>query len=382
MMKTLRFLAMSIIMLAAASCAKEASESQRGDTAGRSVSLTIHAGQVSRATDAPAVGGTTVTVDVAASTVYFLNSAENVVASRLLNAADDFDPLAVDNKIYTFEGVPSTATALYVVCNEGPADITYASQTNLSGILAGSGLFGDITAEYTALLMSNAAGDATTGTSGNASDKVALSILTPAQPDGTPALYQATVGLAPAVARLQLNRITATGDIDSYTLKGIYLDDHYPGFTVGAAADGTQKHILQDPANLVDFNPAMCDVYSTPVAPDIAEPLTIIAPIVPGAAVGDCWAWQVPTGAPSRIILALGDVVVNGVAEGDKYVTVRSYTEGATPVSEFIRAKVYNITELSFDENDLGDVPNAEPIDVVATLNVLPWTIVEIVPNL
>ncbi len=375
-MKTIKFFTMAILCLAAVSCAKEKAQTLPQEGESGIVSLTIQTGQIGRAVNDPAQNGTKVDIVLANSTVYFLNSSNNIVHSRKIDAADTKDE---QNHIYTFKSIPSTAKALYVVCNEEDTDITYTAKVQLSGIQAGHAEFGTITADYTKLLMSNAVGSTTTGTTANDSDPVTLALADPQPPAPAPALYEATVSLAPVVSRLQLLQVTAGAGIESFKLRGIYLDDFSPEFTVAAGPHGAPMAIGQDKSILnATFNTYMSDDYTAvPLASDAVTKAVV-------AGVGKCWAWQVPTGAPSRIILAFSEVTITGgQVETDKYVTVRSYKDGANaPVASFIRAKVYNIGNLTFTPDDLADVPNDEPIDVIATLQVLPWEVINIIPNL
>ena len=243
-------------------------------------------------------------------------------------------------------------------------------------------------------------------------------------------LYAARVHIAPTVARFELHAITAMGDIADFTVAGIFIDRHYrqaqingvipqhgapatatsnrrertasSDFQAGAPyytflSGSTTRGALFDLPNRRGRHPQLFgNTYSLTVRPGTrADAWT--------CPISGCtnnhtnpynvWGYQVfaryyhsaatttTHTTPPRLVVRLTNVyLIDGTPLGTQYITVNDFfitsgTNAGSMLSETgIRASnVYRINNLVFDERDLYERPNQNPINANITVTLARW---------
>ncbi len=184
-------------------------------------------------------------------------------------------------------------------------------------------------------------------------------------------IYTTTVSIKPVISRIELGKVTGSGNITEFTVSGVYLDDYYPSFTYGASFSGTKYEQKQSTV----FTGAQGDAGTWAAASLAAVP-----------AAGKVWAHNVAAGSLPRFIIALEGVkYMDGATEVDLtgttyYLTVTGY-DGVTA---FERGKIYRIggdatngsgKGIEFDEDDLGITPNPTDVLLMVKVSIDEWVL-------
>ena len=217
------------------------------------------------------------------------------------------------------------------------------------------------------------------------------------QPRTTPPLYspegnriwEAVVGLAPTVARFEITDITATGDITSFTVEGIFIDNFYRQAQIdGIIASDSWVSNGQD-ANCFTYNSdaypaafsaALFDWFPNGLIGSEATSLTV------SPTIGNVWSYQVfaqnnATAPPTRhpnIVIRLRDIeLADGTQLANpQFITIDGFTYLSGHRLDGIRAShVYRILagKILFDETNLSPRPNDKPINVEISTTLEGW---------
>ncbi|MDR2890816.1 MAG: hypothetical protein LBV18_04350 [Alistipes sp.] len=254
--------------------------------------------------------------------------------------------------------VPSNAL-VYVLANI-PSDIAPATLTTWAAIQAAASALANNT-DYTDAMMANSTGVGSTITPG--ADKTG----------------SVSIALSPLYSRLELHNVKGSGNIVSYDVTGVFVDDYYPEFTMVGAGAGT----LFEQGISTTFT-GIGDTGSWSSASLVAAP-----------AASNVWAYHVPAEGLPRLIVRMENVVYDKdpssavnleTITGVRYITIANYQP---ELIEFERGKIYRIgavagSELKFDEDDLTLVPGAvtdiEELTVTATVE--DWVLEDLKPEL
>ena len=207
-------------------------------------------------------------------------------------------------------------------------------------------------------------------------------------------IYRGTWYLAPTVARLEINQIIGMGNIDGFTVAGIFVDNfhsrgHINGNRIAASlwSGGTdsdefalgENYFVNNPAANPTSQWALFDLPNLPAVRNAEGSLVARLPQTGGTPDGSgsttnhLWSYQVfaPRDTPlaaayqPRIIIRLSNIrLINGIYITDsdepyRYLTVRNfYNSAGNPFDGIIAGEVYHIDAVAFYERELGLVPN------------------------
>ena len=238
---------------------------------------------------------------------------------------------------------------------------------------------------------------------------------------GNLALYATTIHLAPTVARFEIGEIAGGGNIQSFTIDGIFIDGFFRNARINSNIDEASLHTGGlNPANFTaashafDTNYGIHDWHgarnwtgsaatSLVVRPNneqsnVYHP-AITNPLDRWIIRNHVWAYQVfarhynlaPVGNEGtpvpRIIIRFSNVrVIDGSPTGAlwnntgvAFLTVRDFRQDNGVLLPYIRAsRVYHIPRIMFDETELDYIPNRLPIDVNVQVFLTAWRRVEL----
>ncbi|GAB6010398.1 hypothetical protein [Dysgonomonas reticulitermitis] len=310
--------------------------------------------------------------------VLYFTSSGNIEAQYTISSAptsgSNINITTLTGAGETIENLPNSVDHVYVVGNV-PTTVSLPAS-------------GSILAVQQAVLVV-----ATQGTISNVSlyGDDATSLLTAGGGASGNDLYEANITLAPVVARIELADITSSGDIVSYKVAGIFVDNYYSqGEVDGLVAATNLVNNGMDPTKFSDgtseyptaLKPSIYDWYPTALTPSS----NVVAP----ATAGQVWGYNVFAAAAGssvpRIIIRLEDVMLSSGAPtsgSTQFITISGYKDASSvALTSFEAGKVYTLSAgtLIFDENDIDPVPNSNLIDVKVTVTLTNWTVVPVTP--
>ena len=202
-------------------------------------------------------------------------------------------------------------------------------------------------------------------------------------------VYEANILLSPTVARFEIADITGAGQIESFTIEGIFIDNYYRY----AQVDGS---ILTNAGNFIsNGQDADLFVFGSSAYPAALTPALFDWGVWSGSRntsltvapdnVGNVWAYQLfaqtDTSADAttvpHIIIRMRDVTLrDGTAiQGSRFLTIRGiYTQNG--VLEGIRSGIvyrFPAGEIVFTERDLSPRPNENVIDARINISLANW---------
>lgn len=277
---------------------------------------------------------------------------------------------------YTFDNVPGDVAKVYILANVPEtgetAEATIRSKTTLDAVKA---LNIQVTDQktYASVTMDGL---------GNVSKKS----------DGGDNEKEVTVNLQVFCSRLEIPSLTASGDITSFKVKGIYVSHFYKQVPLTEEVVAGQLYKYTD-AGKGDYSSTysmLADVEDSDGA-GIGE--TSGTTVSAGAS--KAWAYQFIPGASGagregiRVVIALSDITgTSGTYEGTQYLNIRGLVANdnddpnPAPMS-LVRGKIYNMgANLTFDEGDLSPVPNPDDISLTVKITVTPWGVETVKPIL
>lgn len=248
----------------------------------------------------------------------------------------------------------STSSRIFVIGNIPSDDLDdITSLTSLSAINAATSLMTTQT-DYTTVALANV---------GNVPAELAIT--------GTTAT--AEVSINPLISRMELTKVVGSGDIVSFDVTGVYVDDYYPSFTYGGLYSGE----IHSQGTSVDFASVLGDAGTWASSTLVAAPAS-----------GNVWAHNLAAGGLQRFIIKLENIVWNpglGAGEptaetplnGTYYLTVTGYNTGG--LDAFERGKIYRIggeNGIVFNEDNLGLTPNPTDISLTVNVKIVEWVLV------
>lgn len=273
---------------------------------------------------------------------------------------------------YTFDNVPGDVAKVYILANVPESgettESTIRSKTTLAGVKALNIQVTD-QADFEKVTM-DGEGDVT----GMSNEK------------------EVTVNLKVFCSRLEIPKLTASGDITSFKVKGIYVSHFYKQvpLTEEVAAGQLYKYTDGGKGDYSSTYSMLADVDSGDAGLGETSGKTVSA----GSGT-EVWGYQFIPGASGagregiRVVIALSDITGStGSYSGTQYLNIRGLVANTnsdpnpTPMS-LERGKIYNMgANLTFDEGDLSPVPNPDDISLTVKITVTPWGVETVKPIL
>jgi hypothetical protein len=364
-MKKYFFLAVLATAVIFTSCSKEETPSDQ-------IKATIRlAGISSRAIEAPAPGTApgetpTGTITLRNGHVFVINQSNVVTSSVPLNVTEAQSVAGQE-----IGGIPSTSR-IYVVGNI-PATLLSAvtGQSTLNGILT---LVSDIEVlegyNYTGVVLAN----------NNGLPAVMDNVTAAAPGSGNYGTADVSITLSPLISRLELVQVQGAGNILSFDVTGVFVDDYHTGFTWSggnsgnSGANGLNFYTHGQATPILAYAPWFHDAGEWPSDNLVATPATVLIP-------NAVWAYNLPSRGLPRLFIRLENVTAAAgfLVDPNKvyYVTVTGYTGLGS--ATFERGKIYRIggaNGITFDETQIAEVPNPDGVDLTLTVLIQEWQIV------
>lgn len=342
-MKQFKIFAVALAVLTMFSCSKENTDAP--DTTERVMTVKITNPASTKAIETPGKDAAG-TITLENGVIFTLNGDAVVGAYELnINTAATASGQQISDKV-------TSSITVFVVANVPANTVTEwttkgTRPTTLTAIKASAFNIGDNNgSNYTMATLCNTGATATQPTA-----------------SGTNAVL-ATVEISPVYSRLELPKIVGTGTIESFTVKGVYVDDFYLSYTIGGGSNGNINSMRQTPPT------------SWP-AEGTDEGMWASATKVATAGGANVWAYNLPSGNLPRLIIKLEDVILDGGAlTGTWYLSVRAYTDGLTV---FAPGNIYSISDgIVFDQTKLGPTPNPTENDLSVKVTIKQWTIKDV----
>lgn len=377
-------LTMCAFAAAFTSCSKENNEIPNpGENDTKSVFMKMDLPAVTRAVEQPVTG----TATVNNLHVYFHDGTDilkyvNVTATTPITITN----LTTGTKI---ADVPASATTVTIYGNipasaSLPTGGTVAALKNVELNITTQNTIADV-------VLSGVDKTLTTWHTGDASVPYATGIA-----DGD---KYAEVEIAPAVARIEIEGLatTASSAVDAFNVEGIYLNNFFEKFNLGATVVGTKVQYGATPS-LYAQGQGLYTALNSGKLYDQAQVVATGNPkeAVPTGGASPRWAYQVvpnsnDTDVNEQLQLVfklsglqpkVGSSITFG--SGDQFITVRGFKDNGGNIVKIEPGKIYTIskTDFTFDESDLTTVPVTNAVGVWLKVTVKAWTVVPVKPNL
>ncbi len=309
-------------------------------------------------------------------------------------------------------GVPAPASKLYIVANKNGLNIDYSSK----GAVSSTPL--PLATQNTPATGENAF----TVFSGENSTLTGLGSIGEADDTGKASV---TVELKPVPSRIEVTNIVAIPEdagsqeveVKSFKVEGIFINEFYPygyldeihestDYVIDNASDkdkytaaAYEKTSHKNQANqTVDGNFSfMCDeldnvggdarfTYESSTVPSTDGYVYKATPAKTTGDVAQNWGYQVLAGDPPHIVVKLKVTLVDGTGavvatDKEQYLTIDKYTKDGTSLGRVDRGHVYVVGDIKFQSGDLTDVPYQGTKTVSATVKVLSWVPVTVIPG-
>lgn len=365
-MKTLKSLMMACVALTVgfASCNK-ADETPIVDASGtKNVMLKISKGAVDSRSVAEAIGSVPVTFT--SGHLYFV-SASGQITKHMVIAVGGVNS---DSQV-NIGDLESTSGALIENVPANSAEVYFAGNVP-SGVTVPT--FGSISAVKNVLLNVETQSDASGGVS-NASLYGMGSIISGAPGDPATANFDVT----PIASRIELAKLTATGVITGFKVEGIFINNYYAqtgldGTSVSASLINNGSDATKYMGGSVEYPGMMDGILYDYNASGMGMPTPKV------------WAYNVFAGAPTpHIVIRLSDIVTSDDSSypSPQFLTVKGFRDlGGDLLPAFQGGKAYKISNLSFNQNNLTELPELSTIEVNVTVTLIPWETIEVTPEL
>lgn len=376
----------ALLMVGFASCSSD-DEPAIGVEENKTVSVTlkIDLGATTRAEVAPI--GADVKATFTTADVYF-TTAQGAILKYCTVGKDvtGFDKLDITTSGtgVTVTGLPGNTTQVYVFGNT-PAGVS----------LPTNGPISKVKATAISLLSQKDIGNVNLyGTSG-------LTLVTEGNiGDATNAKYSANVQIKPTVARIELDQMEAEHNLLSFSVVGIFVDNYYQegnvDGTVSATLSGTGNNLVAISQTADHYARSTDNKYTEALAGvnhDWYETVKPTEDLIAKPSGTYVWGYNLfgktETSAVPRIVIRIKDVVTNdesaiSFAGQDWFLTIKGFKNktGSAAIDKIEPGNVYKISGLKFCGTNLSPAPNLVAKDITVTVEVLPWGIVEMTPEL
>ncbi len=412
-MKNLRIALAALVAIMAVSCEKNPGGDPENKTSGVAVGITLPGGGgKSRAIGTPVANEAV--PDLAIGHIFLYSSASNIIDKHMVlyngTAPTGYGTALTE----TFANVTNQTNQDLVVISGVKAEVDKCLvvlngyDASGSDLITGDRTGGSIAGIKALVLKAEAINDASASINKVAMvDDKALSshsaINTGGPGDDQTYTRTADMLVKALGTRIQLKEITShdyTGSdgtviaITGYKVAGVYVNYVYNQRTLGAEATGaiqvdngsTEANYFGDGSKYASGQPGY--KLADNAAPMVANATGEVAPA------SGWWGYNlVPYPATStsgvpHLVVHLTDIAytIDGVAQTaitDKWLTVRSYKENGTDVTNFLANHVYSLSDgLSFDFNDMTDNPETESVALSINIEVMKWINHNVTPGL
>lgn len=398
-MKLNKFFMLGLVGLAFTACSNEEEDVNLNTLGDRVVKMSISREVVTRAVDAPVNAG--FVNSVADATIYFIAGGGNVVGTRELTGEEitALNSANTHSTEVTCTKVDASAVRAYLVANTAINSVTLnaattatldastanLTQQNTKRTIVNDDIASDATntAQYTTLRgISTSDFSKTTETNENVDPKEVI--------------YEGSVTLSPIVCRLEINGIRSTtiatdaeeagaDDVVAFTVEGIYINNFYTTGTLGGTETGRQDFGSDESkyTNASYQTWSYATDYLNQAATAVSGSSTDFAVTTTE---GTTWARQLFAGEVPHIVVRLTGVKYesdDASAQGvTKYLTITNYRDSNKALLQGVAAgKVYKISEIVFNGNDLTDIPYQTTKTIEATVSIAAWTAENITPE-
>ena len=338
-MKQLKYLSMIALALVfgLTSCSND---DEPGQGSGEAQSVYIKLDQPTGRAAGPSADGEI--VEVGSGYLYFLNVNNGITKS--IDISEDISDLTKNGKTYT--EIPGNTSSVVMVGNT-------KDNTNLNDIEAFI-LSVETQNEIKGVTVYSNKGVIVKGTDSNTAE----------------------LKLTPVPSRIELQTIKAGGNLDSFKVKGIYMNYTYK--TAPIQGNGVDNQ-------LIEMNTEFSEYVNIPgVLKDTHTD---------GLNLGSDQVWGynlLANDVIPHIVIHITDVEVKDGYEadfsGNQYVTITGYKEGATVLERLAQGTIYKVSndidggDLIIDEGDLTPTPEMKSISVTVTASVMKWKAVTVTP--
>ncbi|MCD8164859.1 MAG: hypothetical protein LUE93_01195 [Bacteroides sp.] len=297
---------------------------------------------------------------------------------------------------YEFTGVPSTVSQVYIVGNYNSAD---QNEVSVRFPTIAGGRFSDME-DIVLNIQQVAFGELSDGTETGG----LLTVMTgasgleeygtgtndwtgTAQPENGD-LY-ANVTIAPINSRIEIVQFTYTGELQSFTLEGIYINNYYQNLPL--SLDLTGYTVTNNGSDVTLYDRTDTDNYAYSYYTTLQDYVNSAQTAITGTRViapaNGTWAYHVfgDSDPVPHIIVKFIDVVTSAGATiaTPLYLTVRGFRDGnGAEIESFEPNTIYKITNLAFSDSDLGILPEEETINIWVNVEIATWETVEVTPIL
>ena len=378
-MKSIKFFAMAAIAaLALSSCSKEINSNNPADGKSKVVVLKVVQATGETRAEADATGAATIALGTGH---VFFTDANGVITRKvaIVTTTPGDDEVSLTSISNTSTGatilnVPSNTTKCYI--------LSKAASVDVSGVVVGDNI-SELTAKTVALAdMTDATNNTVVNVPLFGEGEVTVESET---------LLKTTVPVGALGARLQLTSFKGGGDIKSYKIEGIFVNNFFATMplskTLAAAnavdyASDYQQYVAgyNGYTSLVDYDAdglgqaGNTSLDRVPVnTPDYDNPV---------------WAYNifptegVPTGDQAdvfpMIVVKLKDVVWNNNGSEEtlpnpQFVTVKGMKQGGNPLTKIEARHVYTYSTIAFERKAVTDIPDVSSIDAEVKVELLEW---------
>ena len=284
---------------------------------------------------------------------------------------------------YNITGVKANSENVYMAGNL-PVSVAIAESVEIAEYVASAGNISDVESIILAV-----------GTQNKQDDNAVVSIYGMGGIESTdnPKEKDATLSVGPIAARIEMDKVTGKGNIESFDVEAVYINCYYEQMTLAGYAN-QDRHFVNNLDTLENY-PANELGAGTPYAGlnlhdwhDTPKPST--------DKVGrpkDDKAWVYNLLAPTtgertedesdkpHIIVRLNNIKLTSDAAAKEtykdpmYLTMRLSTDNTAEIENFTRGLVYQIKNVEFDETNLYDTPEQETIDVNVKIGLVEWVL-------
>jgi hypothetical protein len=216
-------------------------------------------------------------------------------------------------------------------------------------------------------------------------------------PSGTPDEFEAPVDLFPVAGRLEIAKITASSEITSFDVTGVFVNNYYPTL----ATDGTKDNYSISRHGSAPTSYTSGGYYAAAFSGILFDEETYSSngSLEAKSASSNLWAYNLL--APAllgtedyfpHVVIKIDNIVVQDPStnaayeDGEWFLTIANVylstdISTKTPL-DFEKSNIYHIPNVAFTLSDLGDVPELTTKAVTVEVDVKKWGKKEVLPIL
>jgi hypothetical protein len=211
--------------------------------------------------------------------------------------------------------------------------------------------------------------------------------------------FEAPVTIFPVAGRLEIEKITASAEITSFNVAGVYISEYYPTLAIDGTI-GSYLPFSHGPDETKYVANAGGSNYTTAFSGIIFDEGTwSSASQVAQPASSNVWAYNLLAPALGsgqhyfpHVVIKIENIIVanptiNAAYQGKTWFLTIANVYLSTDIStktplDFEKSNIYNISNVAFSLSDLGDVPELTTKTVSVEVEVQEWTKNDVLPIL